>query len=582
MPDSNKSSFVPHLIEEWVHRNPFPIVVLEEGLKILVSNDSYGKFLKQSSLNTADLMEQLLPGESEPVSVLTDNQCLLKRLDLSDGDHHYVSHVVKLTLDGTPCLCCILLPDSDPSQTYLQGILNTITCYVVECDSRGNVRYLNDQLLEHLGYDTVDRPALIHLQQLLRNFRQDRWQLRIGEVGRHDVSHFRTKLVTKENKEITAEASLVQNQTPGESGYLLTARDISHQLAHEADMNQQLNAAHLEKESLKLENTRLQVVAMRTAAENGLVYRSDAFAKVMDQIQQVAPTDVTVLITGETGTGKELIAQTIHRLSERRSKAFITVDCASLPPTLIESELFGYRKGAFTGAYRDRVGRFAAADGGTILLDEIGELPLLLQTRLLRVLEKGEFTPVGETTAQRTDVRVIAATNRDLKGQVAAGKFRADLYYRLNVFPVHSIPLRDRKEDIALLVVHFINRYNEKFNKALAGPDATTLDRLRAYSFPGNIRELENMVERAFIISGESRLHITVPPNERSESIPVLDVVDGQLTEFMSFEAYQRKYIELVLESTGGKVSGPGGAAEILQLHPQTLFSKIRKLGIRR
>ncbi len=579
---------IPELVDEWVHSTPFPIVVLGEDHTTLTTNQAFGQLLRQTGMETETLVGELLSTEAEPIflgkdllTVLEDFQCVVKRVELP-GNQHYVSHIVRLRMDGRPCLCCILMPGSDPSQTYLTGILNTITSFIIEIDSKGNVGYINDQLLTHLGYSADDRKTLNHLQMLQPDFNGEKLRQRIEEVKVGGVCRFRTEFINKEGAGVKMEASMVRNQTPGDSSYLLTARDISLQLALEKELQDALVEANQEGRALEIENTRLRIQAEQASVGQELIYRSEAFAAVVNRLRQVAPTDATVLITGETGTGKELLARTIHRLSRRSGKAIVTVDCGSLPPELIESELFGYQKGAFTGAYRDRVGRFEAADGGTIFLDEIGDLPLLMQTRLLRVLQDGEFTPVGKTTSQRTDVRVIAATNRDLYELVQEGKFRADLYYRLNVFPIKSIPLRDRKEDIAPLVEHFIRRFNKQFSKDLTGPNRTTLDRLETYDFPGNVRELENMVERAFVVSGENDLRITLPSGDRNGSKPVLDIFDGQLTEFLTFEEYQRKYIKLVLKSTGGKVSGKDGAALVLDMNPQTLFSKMRRLGIRR
>lgn len=344
-------------------------------------------------------------------------------------------------------------------------------------------------------------------------------------------------------------------------------------------MNEALAKANVDHERVKLEHDRM-LAEINDATLPSLGLTSTKMKRVMQKIEQVAPTDISVLITGEAGTGKEIIARTVHLLSPRSKNRFIVVKCSDLPAELIESELFGYPKGAFTGTYRDRIGRFEAAEGGTIFLDEIGDLPLLLQSRLQRVLKEGVYTPVGESGHRPVDVRVIAATDKNLRALIEDGKFRSDLYYQLSLFSIESIPLRDRPEDIGKLIDHFIRKFNRKFKKNISGLDDTTLLRLQTYAYPGNLWELESMVERAFIGTSNGVLPIQVPPDGNPG--PTLNVFDGRLTEFLPFEEYQRKYIQLVLDSTGGKVSGEGGAAEILQIHPQTLFSKMKRLGIKR
>ena len=569
--------------------NPLPTLLVTEAQDVLVINQSFRDLLSETSLGVEDFLaghtEKNVPAAAsngELWETLKSGQCIVKHITLAD-DQHYTTHIAKLTLSAGPCLCCMLMPSEDPSRVRFSGILNDIDCFIAEIDLQGNVSYINDQLLKHLGYQAQERDRVLHLRQLIDDFQEERFRRRIEDVDANGRTHFRAKFLKKGGTTVPMALTIVVSRAPDNSLYLLTARDITFQLEHETALQDALVQAELEVSKATDKNHRLQAQLDHDTAGTPLIYQSDGFAEIIRQIRLVAPTDATVLITGETGTGKELIARTIHQLSKRVKQPFVTVDCGSLPPDLIESELFGYRKGAFTGAAKDRQGRFEVADGGTIYLDEIGELPLLMQTRMLRVLQEGEFMPVGATKPVTVDVRVIAATNRDLPQRVKEGTFRRDLFYRLNVFPIRTLALRERTEDIRPLIRHFIKKFNAKFDKEVSGIDDTTLERIKEYAFPGNVRELENMVERAFIITSGNTLPLALPQHEPvQKETPVLDLFDGTLTEFLSFEEYQRKYIQLVLDSTGGKVSGKGGAAEILQIHPQTLFSKMRKLGIRR
>jgi transcriptional regulator with GAF, ATPase, and Fis domain len=298
---------------------------------------------------------------------------------------------------------------------------------------------------------------------------------------------------------------------------------------------------------------------------------------VLTLIVKVAPTDSTVLITGETGTGKELIARAIHRKSLRDARAFVSVNCAAIPPSLVTSELFGHEKGAFTGATQRRLGRFELAEGGTIFLDEIGELPPETQLALLRVLQEREFERVGGAKPIRSNVRVIAATNRDLQRAVDSGTFRSDLYYRLNVFPIDSPPLRKRRADIPLLVEYFISRYATKAGKKIRNISAESLERLKTYNWPGNIRELQNVIERSVIVCDAENLTVdeswlSSGPCEASQT--------GRLARMPA--SHEKETIEAALASSQGRISGPSGAAAHLGIPPSTLDSKIKALGIKK
>jgi formate hydrogenlyase transcriptional activator len=329
------------------------------------------------------------------------------------------------------------------------------------------------------------------------------------------------------------------------------------------------------------DRTRNENVALREEINRGSMFEeivgaSPALHRVLHQVAQVAPTDSTVLITGETGTGKELVARAIHARSARSARVFVTVNCAAVPAALIASELFGHERGAFTGALERRQGRFEVAEGGTIFLDEVGELSPETQVMLLRVLQEREFQRVGGNRAIRSDVRVIAATNLDLAAAVAARTFRSDLFYRLNVFPIEVPALRERAADIPLLVEYFVHRYAKRAGKRVSGISKRTLDLLQAYPWPGNVRELQNVIERAVIISDTDRLSVDESwlvkrPAAPSDAKPTLD--DELL-------AHERARVEAALAESKGRVAGPSGAAARLGIPRSTLESKIRSLKL--
>lgn len=305
---------------------------------------------------------------------------------------------------------------------------------------------------------------------------------------------------------------------------------------------------------------------------------SAVMQQVYTRLAQVAPTDTTVLITGETGTGKELVARALHNLSPRKERALIKINCAALPAQLIESELFGHEKGAFTGAHDRRIGKFELADGGTIFLDEVGELPLDLQAKLLRVLQEKEFERIGGRRVIQTDVRVITATNRVLEEEVAAGRFRADLYYRLNVFPIRLPALRERPEDVEPLMRYFLERFTKQMGKPVRGLRERDLRALQQYGWPGNVRELEHVVEQAVIVSQGPFLEFQGFA-AAAQAAPAPTETGGPLK---TLKDQERDHILLALRRTGGRVSGPNGAAVLLDINPKTLEARMKKLGIQR
>ncbi len=319
-----------------------------------------------------------------------------------------------------------------------------------------------------------------------------------------------------------------------------------------------------------------------------MVGSSPALLEVIRNVERVAPTDATVLVSGETGTGKELVARAIHARSARSGRALVKVNCGAISAGLVESELFGHVKGAFTGALERRLGRFEVADGGTIFLDEVGELPPDTQVKLLRVLQEGEFEPVGSSTPLRTDVRVIAATNRDLEEAVRAGRFRADLFYRLNVFPIRTPPLRERVEEIPQLVAFFIGRLGRRFGKTVEGVAPATMDRLVRYAWPGNVRELQNVLERAVVLATGPVLEIgpellgaaKAPAAPAAAVAPPAEPGARALDDVL--KDVETRHVRAALEQAGWVIEGARGAARLLGLHPNTLRSRIEKLGIRR
>jgi formate hydrogenlyase transcriptional activator len=334
---------------------------------------------------------------------------------------------------------------------------------------------------------------------------------------------------------------------------------------------------------LQRENVYLQEEIRKEHNFVEMVGSSPALLATLRRVEQVAPTDSTVLISGETGTGKELIARAIHDRSPRRDRPLVKVNCAAISAGLVESELFGHVKGAFTGALERRHGRFELADGGTLLLDEVGELPLETQVKLLRILQEQEFEPVGSSRTVRVNVRVLAATNRDLEEAVKASRFRADLYYRLAVLPVEVPPLRERREDIAQLAMFFLARFAKRFGKAVEAISRASLDRLLAYPWPGNVRELQNVIERAVVLADGPVLELgrgLLPASAGRDDPPTPAAGAPDPTE--SLDGVERRHILVTLERVRWVIEGPQGAARILGLHPNTLRSRMERLGIRR
>jgi PAS domain S-box-containing protein len=368
--------------------------------------------------------------------------------------------------------------------------------------------------------------------------------------------------VRADGERVPVEATVSLVELGEQRLYAIILRDINDRMRSEAELQR-----------LHEEMVYLQQELETTHGYGEIVGTAPAMKSVYEAIEKVAGTDSTVLITGETGTGKELVARAIHAASRRKDKVLVRVNCAALPAGLIESELFGHEKGAFTGATSRKIGRFELANGGTIFLDEIGDIPLDLQNKLLRVLQEGEFERLGDSQTRKVDVRVIAATNRELGDAIEEGLFRSDLFYRLNVFPIGVPALRERKKDIALLVKHLVMKYSVKLGKNIESIPQGAMNALMAYDWPGNVRELENVIERAVILTTGSELELgdwlTASPTARPSRIPTLEQVE-------------RDHINRVLEATGWRIRGDAGAAALLGLKPTTLEARMKKLGIER
>jgi len=445
-------------------------------------------------------------------------------------------------------------------------------------DPDGSYNYVSPSFERITGYASqqlVKNPELIN--EIILPDDLNLWEEHHQTIhARHEAAEILFRIRAKDGKIRWIEhiCQPVFNDKGEYLGVRASNRDITKRKQSEIKLRNALKEIELLKDQLQAESAYLQdEIKLEHNFEN-IIGHSDALKYVLYRVAEVAPTDVPILIMGETGTGKELIARAIHNLSSRNKRALLKLNCAALPASVIESELFGHEKGAYTGADFRRVGRFQMADGATLFLDEISEIPLELQSKLLQVLQDGEFEPLGSSKTLSVDVRIIAASNRDLEDEVNHGRFRRDLFYRINVFPFTVPPLRNRKEDIPLLVKWFVDMFNRKMDKNITSIPKELIRHLQAYDWPGNVRELENVIERAVITSKGSILKLT-------DNLVISAKVRSRAKLKETLTEVERTQILNTLENTGWKIEGVNGAAGVLGLAPSTLRDRIKKLGIR-
>lgn len=454
-------------------------------------------------------------------------------------------------------------------------------------DSEGVILKANDSACKHLGY-SEDELIGLTIQNIDPDSNKKTWQQFWKELRKDKSISFEARHQTRNGEIIPVEVTVNFVEFDGKEYAVGFGRDISARKKMEEEKACAFDEIQRLRKQLELENEYLSEEVMGLQSFAGIIGQSHSLQNVLQQIDMVAPTDANVLISGESGTGKELIANEIHKRSPRSNRPLIRVNCASVPRELYESEFFGHVKGAFTGAIKDRIGRFELADEGTLFLDEVGEIPLDLQSKLLRVLQEGTFERVGDEKTLKANVRVIAATNRNLKNEVVKGNFREDLFYRLNVFPLEVSPLRERKIDIPLLAVHFFKRAEKKFNRNGIKLSKANLVHMENYPWPGNIRELQNVIERAVIISRSGRLSLDLPDNPNNKKLlnqknSSGDIpMQGRVSTFYEIKQFERENILRALNQTGWKIFGVGGAAELLGVPPTTLTTRIQRLGLKK
>lgn len=468
-----------------------------------------------------------------------------------------------------------LYTELNESKQKLLDLFNSTSIGILELDTKGSFIQINDQGARLLGYSSPQRLLDDEIRISSLGFPKEEWESFIESVDEQGTMTNGTFSFRVGNEKRYLDFSLIARKEDGHIvGYRGTFRNVTDRIQLEEE-----RVSKAKTESLKNRYYQ-EVLVLKDELKSEYPFEemigvSPAIQKVKKAIQQVAATDTTVLIMGETGTGKELVARYIHELSARKDRILVKVNCAALSEGLITSELFGHEKGAFTGAIQRRIGRFEYADKATIFLDEIGDLPLETQAMLLRVLQDGEFERVGSSKTLKVDVRLLAATNRDLEFLLKEKKFRQDLFFRLNVFPIEIAPLHERKEDIPILTAYYLDLYGRKQGKKVSKVDKGTMLLFKEYSWPGNVRELQNIIEHGLILS-------------KSENLELPEAYFGQeprgrkTSEFLPLQDFEKQYILEVLKETRGVIYGPKGAASILDLKPSTLQSRMKKLGINR
>ncbi|MDX1365086.1 MAG: sigma 54-interacting transcriptional regulator [Arenibacter latericius] len=499
-------------------------------------------------------------------------------LETKEASKRYIRAVGKSVLKGDKIIKILIvfqdITEQQQKENALQlfkAVIDNAEDLIYVLNEKGEFFHFSESVVKKLGYSEqeLSRATIFDVDPSVT---KEWWVSHLDDLVNKGSLHFEWLVVRKDGTKFPVEITANHLRFNNQDFNCAVIRDVTERKMRELNLYEALEEIKSLKERLENENEYLQEEISHTINSENIVCKSEVYAEVLEQVKLVAPTDTTVLITGESGTGKGLLANAVHSNSLRSDRPLIRVNCATLPNELIESELFGHKKGAFTGAVADKVGKFTLADGGTIFLDEIGEMPLELQAKLLRVLQEGEYDELGGSKTIKVDVRVIAATNRRLEDMIKEGTFREDLYYRLNVFPIYNIPLRARKEDIPFLAQFFLEKYSARAGKAFKRLSKKTVDALMAYNFPGNIRELENLIERAVIVESGTTLN---PGSWIPTESGTLNA-----TDFLTFEEMQRQHIIAVLKRTNGKVSGVNGAAGILDMNAKTLFAKMKRLGI--
>jgi len=521
--------------------------------------------------------------ENKPVGVVTRSgdvvECMTSSLVEYDPDGAFVRTVALYTEIG----------DLARANFKYRDLYRSTPAMLHTVDGDGNIVTVTDHWLQKLGYrreEVIGRPIIDFFSA------DDRKRYKGGRLQelllQGDFNNEERHMITKDGRVLDVIVSAISHRDAGGEvdQMLVASKDVTERNRTERQLRITLaENAHL-REELERERDYLREEVNVAMNFGRIIGTSQALQRMLKRVEAVAETPASVLLQGESGVGKELVAHAIHARSARADGPLVKVNCASIPKELFESEFFGHVKGAFTGAHRDRVGRFQLADGGTLFLDEVGEIPLELQGKLLRVLQESEFERVGDDVTRSVDVRVIAATNRNLEKSIVDGEFREDLFYRLSVFPVEVPPLRDRAEDVIQLAKHFLEQTCNDFGRPLMTLTRAQADHLRGYSWPGNVRELKNVIERAVILSPGNvlRLDLSMPNLSFAEQATVAaqpPAKDEVLTE-KEMQEFRKRNIEAALEMRSWRVSGPDGAAELLGVKPTTLADRIRAHGIKK
>ena len=451
-------------------------------------------------------------------------------------------------------------------------------------DCQGVILNANQAACRLLDYSDKELIGLT-IQDVNPDSNKETWQTFWTELKQSTTLTFEARHCSRSGTVIPVDITVNYLEFDKQEYAVAFIRDITNRKKIEEEKANAFEEINRLREQLELENEYLHEEVMELQVVGNIIGKSLPLQNILKQIEMVSPTDANVLITGESGTGKELVVHEIHKRSPRSSRPLIRVNCASIPRELYESEFFGHVKGAFTGAFKHRVGRFELANGGTLFLDEVGEIPLDLQSKLLRVLQEGTFERVGAEKTIKSDVRVIGATNRHLKNEVESGKFREDLFYRLNVFPIEMPPLRERKEDIPALAGYFLKLSQEKFNRMGIHLSKANLITLENYDWPGNIRELQNVIERAVIIAQANKLVFDLPKSPKKGNVfsqKQWTNTSGKVLTFDDIKQFERENILNALKSTNWKIFGENGAAALLGIPPTTLTTRIQRMDLKK